>query len=1475
MKHLVVTLVMALLALGAPLSTAAQQLPFVPTTIDNGRFADNTHWYSIQVRASKYLYVNTENYVANGSCSLICRALNGVSSSDEAYLWTFVDAGNGAYRIYNYALGTAACLGANSLANHEYPSFTPQSQKFDTYTVFPSQNTATNGFVIKPVGAEGLYLNDISSSNVIGFWENSNALTSAGSCMVIAEVEVSGNGGGGTVVPQPDPALVENFSALIQTAQQAYDANCSYEPEALMRTPSQFYSPFSQNDLGQLRDGGDFDALIDKNTATFWHTYWQGGDVEPGVHYLRCTAPEDLGRFDGEYTVSITRRNSTNDHPTQFVVYGSNNPNDGNSWTTIGTLLFDYKGQGSTSTASLHVDAPYKYLRFNCSATTGNRGYFHMAEFQIYGDPIISPSCPNGLYPEAAATFVDAIAQAQAILDAYKAGNGTITQSDVTALQQAINAYRRAIVILVSSLSISPTEFMTFDVGAKQTLKSTILPADASNTALKWTTSNAAVATVSNNGVITAIGGGQCTITATTTDGTNLSAYCRVSVYTDYDYSALCINEIQTANIDQYLDPSFNYGGWIELYNPSDTPIPLKGLYVVGSNHNGVEEAPFRFLFPLDSRYDYGYVPAHGFKNVWFDHYAIYNNKPITEHEAYKQVFWKLDPDGGHVALLDRDGQSVLCSLDYPAMPPRASYARTTDGGNIWAWHASGTPASSNNNARDYLSAPLRLKAPVVDVESQVNGSVTNFSVVIPDGATLRYTTNGATPTALSAENRDGHFNVGVYGTETYRLRLFKDGYLPSPVVTRSFINGTKGKHVPIIAVTTSDGNLHNSSYGVFTTNSPNGRPGQGASGKSNRNMDWERPINVEYFDFANGDNQYVSVLNQEADFAVAGGWSRNSGSVPPFKIKAAEQYEGVKYLHYPVFRDKPYNKNRTLLLRHEADLLDVGIQEIARRSGLNLDTQAWEPAELFINGTSRGYVPIREPSNKHFALANYGIDTDLVDVFEVNCDSNYIQSAGTIEAFDRWYDLAERCGRDEAAYRELCELVDVDEFLNYMATEFYIFNTDWPWNNVKGFRAQDGKFRMILMDIGDQGFAHAGGHSSPSDSPFEYFRSWQKAHYRPQLGETRIVSIFFNMMQHEAIRRQFVDTYSLVIYSVYSPEFITEVMADLVAKCEGWVNDSRIQNTLTEQWQAQALRHLVNLPEASISMEDLFTISLATNIEEGRLHLNGLPIPRQRFNGAIFAPATLTAAAPEGYRFVGWKDAEGNILSTSTDWTIAEGNRVKWGSVTASFSKIEEQDNVPPVRINEVSAANDMYVNELWDRKDWVELYNTTDQPVDVAGMYLSDNAAKPTKWRIPAASTGGMAGALTANTIIPAHGTLVIWCDKEPAGQQLHASFKLSNTDGCVVTLQAADASWTDRLDYNIHGGRESVGRYPDGGEHVYLFGRPSIDAPNHYGYFGFKSILPASIGQVARLIDSALKGEASLSDIEELVGRLLRGE
>ena len=60
-------------------------------------------------------------------------------------------------------------------------------------------------------------------------------------------------------------------------------------------------------------------------------------------------------------------------------------------------------------------------------------------------------------------------------------------------------------------------------------------------------------------------------------------------------------------------------------------------------------------------------------------------------------------------------------------------------------------------------------------------------------------------------------------------------------------------------------------------------------------------------------------------------------------------------------------------------------------------------------------------------------------------------------------------------------------------------------------------------------------------------------------------------------------------------------------------------------------------------------------------------------------------------------------------------------------------------VVINEVMASNvASFADPQGDFDDWIELYNAGDGPVNVGGMYLSDDPEVPTMWQIPWATPG-----------------------------------------------------------------------------------------------------------------------------------------
>ena len=84
--------------------------------------------------------------------------------------------------------------------------------------------------------------------------------------------------------------------------------------------------------------------------------------------------------------------------------------------------------------------------------------------------------------------------------------------------------------VKVSRITLSASTGLTLTKGQTQKLTATVAPANATNRTVTWKTSDKNVATVSENGLVTAVGGGDATITCTAKDGSNVKATCKVTV---------------------------------------------------------------------------------------------------------------------------------------------------------------------------------------------------------------------------------------------------------------------------------------------------------------------------------------------------------------------------------------------------------------------------------------------------------------------------------------------------------------------------------------------------------------------------------------------------------------------------------------------------------------------------------------------------------------------------------------------------------------------------------------------------------------------------------------------------------------------------------------------------------------------------------------------------------------------------------
>ena len=1031
------------------------------------------------------------------------------------------------------------------------------------------------------------------------------------------------------------------------------------------------------------------------------------------------------------------------------------------------------------------------------------------------------------------------------------------------------------------------------------------------------------------------------------------------------DNDAIIINEVMASNVGSIMSPAFNFDSWIELYNPSGQAINLKGMILSDGYGN-------HWKMPNDI----GSVPAKGFKVVWLG----------SDDIRTTQAPFKLDCDGGTISLSNAEG-TLITSMTYPEAKSRTSYARTTDGGNDWSWTASPTPGATNATS---AFATKRLDPPEVNQGSQLFTERLTISVDIPEGTTLMYTTDGTVPTVATTvpnvsarESKDGQFTIST--TTNYVFRLFRDGYLPSVPVTRSYIKTSDTYTIPIISIVGDEKYFSDPKTGIDCDgDGTNGKTGNGQDQPRNYNMPWDRPVNFSYISPTEG-----MLYNQDVNISISGGWTR-SASPRSMKLKSNKAFDGQNRFDYAFFPQKPYIRSKALLIRNggndvwdnHARFTDPALATIIQRSGIDLDVQSFVQVVEYINGRRRGVLNLREPNNDKFVYANWGYDDEELDMFENSKFTN-----GNDAAYRHLCELSERIN-DEGVYDEVKTLLDIDEFTNYMATELFLGNDDWPDNNVKGYRSQqDGRFRFVCYDL-------------------DYsFNKWN--HRISSLNDytdVAMVKLFLNLLKHDEYRKKFIDTFCIVGGSVFERQRATAIVDELadamrpMSQYDGYLPDNAAQK-IKNQLQIRLVNAISQLQQfAPLKLTNVTkqNVQFNADIEGATLLLNGINVPYAAFDGRLFAPVTLEAKAPAGYRFAGWKKSSTTSVSlikrtdswkyydkgeADSGWKNANFDDSRWTSgyaplgyamsgisttigygpnanqkyittyfrkniilnsaptakdafmldyevddgfviyvngteaarvnmnsgtigfdttsqtyadstpmtgtielptslfhsgtnviavevhntsrtssdlfwaaalqatvstaaeeivsteavlelpddatiaLTACFDPLTDAETtamgITPVRINEVSADDGIYVNDYFKRKDWVELYNTTSEPIDVEGMFLIKGSKNPKKYEITK-------GVTTANTIIPAHGYLIIWCDKEAPLVQLHATFGLDN-DGDELQLMAADGSWTDTFTFPAHKSDQTVGRYPDGASDIFVMNVPTIAKAN----------------------------------------------
>lgn len=213
------------------------------------------------------------------------------------------------------------------------------------------------------------------------------------------------------------------------------------------------------------------------------------------------------------------------------------------------------------------------------------------------------------------------------------------------------------------------------------------------------------------------------------------------------------------------------------------------------------------------------------------------------------------------------------------------------------------------------------------------------------------------------------------------------------------------------------------------------------------------------------------------------------------------------------------------------------------------------------------------------------------------------------------------------------------------------------------------------------------------------------------------------------------------------------------------------------------------------------------------------------RFNGASFTAITMSLQNGFYVATLPAQSTTGNV-----DYyleAIAVDGQKSYEPATAPnkvLNYLLNTDPLPNLVINEFMAYNttccpdkDSGTDEF---DDWIEIFNAGSQPVNLTGMYVSDNRFNPFKYKIPEDVAG--------NSIVEPGEFLIIWADNSPDQGPLHADFGLSNA-GEDVGVYYIDGRKIDEYTFGAQSANVSWGRTTNGAATWKAFSTPTPGASN----------------------------------------------
>ncbi|MBO6140748.1 MAG: CotH kinase family protein [Ruminococcus sp.] len=848
----------------------------------------------------------------------------------------------------------------------------------------------------------------------------------------------------------------------------------------------------------------------------------------------------------------------------------------------------------------------------------------------------------------------------------------------------------------------------------------------------------------------------------------------------------LYINEVCTGNAGENgnltgaVDKKGEYCDWVELYNAGSSAVSLKGFALVKDDKDSYT-------------FDNVTIAAGEYKIVYCC--KTYNGDETIPHAAFN-----LSGDG--VKLTLKQGDEDIDTTAVPALADDTVWGRKADGGEFTYLYP--TPAKSNNNAKSAIPC----NAPAFSKPSGMYQDSFSLSLSTDEGNKIFYTLDGTDP-RTSSTRAEYTSPISIYDRSSDKAALATmlkpsqispwadDWQTPnnsaidkgtviravtlskaneySNVLTNTYFVGVSNKdhnNLPILSVTTDPASLYDYETGIYRLGKVYDDIGKKSKDKNNpdanynrKGKEWERECHIDFFE-----SDGTLALSQDCGMRTQGAYSR-ADYQKSLRFYAREEY-GEKNFKYTFF-DNAYQENgsgkqlkkfKKLVMRNGGNdttytkLKDSYLQALV--SDRAFDTQEGRPCVMYIDGEYWGLFTLQEDYDDHYFEENYDVDSNEVVVYKKGeideGNDEDIELFKALRAYAKSHDLSKAVN-----YEEICKMIDVKSFAEYMATEIYINNEDWPGNNYAMWRTRtadpanpyaDGRWRMLFYDT-EMGVDHYGNYNTKYSSD----------NLKKLLSNNSddLPVIFNALLKNKDFKGLFVNSFMDITNVNFEYERTKEVLEPIKAayypelkkyfeRFPSWANTSNATDPCLSRMNTflrNRPKYVTGMLEKNLGLSSAKTVNInAVNPEGGKVTINGTELDLTKdFGGKYFSEykLTLKAQAKEGYTFKGWA---GTYTSDKAEISVtpeqAAGLQAVFAKDNERLVKVTATDGAKSIVTYAVSGTQ-MYIPEsAFAKTGYIQ---TLSKSGKVSGDTNVSVTYKPISYKIRLSAAGGTGSAVT----------------------------------------------------------------------------------------------------------------------------------